>query len=222
MTDERFGTFSRDDTVNGWLGEWSAFGGLLRSLSPEEWRAPTRCEGWEVRDVASHVVVLAADVATGQPTRATPDEQAAQWRDRSAAELADELGNAIATLRPVAAAIDDEAWEGPSPAPPLTMRQAVEALWFGYYVHGDDIRAAVGRPTERGPGLRMAILHVAEVLASRGWGPAVLALDGMADVPVGSGGDLRVQGDPHLFLMVATGRADPAELGLDETVNIFA
>ena len=50
----------------------------------------------------------------------------------------------------------------------------------------------------------------------------MLALDGMEEVPVGSGGGLRVEGDPHLFLMVATGRADPAELGLDETVNIFA
>ena len=168
MNVKRFGGFSREETINGWLSEWAAFGELLRSLSPEEWGAPSRCEGWEVRDVASHVVVLAVDVAAGQPTRATPDEQAAQWRDRSAAELADELEKAIAALQPVAAAIDDEAWEGPSPAPPLTMRQAVEALWFGYYVHGDDIRAAVGRPSERGPGLRMAILHVAEVLAGRG------------------------------------------------------
>ena len=136
MNVKRFGGFSREETINGWLSEWAAFGELLRSLSPEEWGAPSRCEGWKVRDVASHVVVLAVDVAAGQPTRATPDEQAAQWRDRSAAELADELEKAIAGLQPVAAAIDDEAWEGPSPAPPLTMRQAVEALWFGYYVHG--------------------------------------------------------------------------------------
>jgi uncharacterized protein (TIGR03083 family) len=168
MNVRRFGGFSRQETIDGWLSEWAAFGELLRSLSPEEWRVPSRCEGWEVRGVASHVVVLAVDVAAGQPTRATPDEQAAQWRDRSAADLADELEQAIAALQPVAAAIDDDAWEGPSPAPPLTMRQAVEALCFGYYVHGDDIRAAVGRPSERGPGLRMAILHVAEVLAGRG------------------------------------------------------
>jgi hypothetical protein len=101
------------------------------------------------------------------------------------------------------------------------MRQGVEALWFGFYVHADDIRIAVGRPSERGPGLRMAVLHVAEVLGNRGWGPADLALEGMGQVAVGSGGDLRVEADPYLFLMVATGRADSAELGLDETVNIF-
>jgi uncharacterized protein (TIGR03083 family) len=213
--------FSREETLNGWLAEWEAFGDLLRSLTPEEWRAPTRCEGWEVRDVAGHAVGVAVDVAAGQPTRSTPDQQAAQWRDHSATELADVLDQAIATLRPVAAAIDDEVWEGPSPAPPATMRQGVEALWFGFYVHADDIRAAVGRPTERGPGLRMAVLHLAEVLGTQGWGPAVLALDGMEEVRIGSGGGRRVERDPHQFVMVATGRADPAELGLDETVDIF-
>ena len=75
---------------------------------------------------------------------------------------------------------------------------------------GDDIRAAIGRPSERGPGLRVAVLHLAEVLTGRGWGPAVLALDGMAEVAVGSGGGPRLEGDPHRFVMVATGRADPA------------
>jgi len=213
--------FSREETLNGWFAEWEAFGDLLRSLTPEEWRAPTRCEGWEVRDVAGHAVGVAVDVAAGQPTRSTPDEQAAQWRGHSATEIADELDQAIATLRPVAAAIDDEAWEGPSPAPPATMRQGVEALWFGFYVHTDDIRAAVGRPTERGPGLGMAVLHLAEVLSAQGWGPAVLALDDMEEVRIGSGGERRVEGDPHRFVTVATGRADPAELDLDETVNIF-
>jgi uncharacterized protein (TIGR03083 family) len=213
--------FSREETLDGWFAEWEALGELLRSLTPEEWRAPTRCEGWEVRDVAGHAVGVAVDVAAGHPTRSTPDQQAAQWRDHTATELADELDEAIATLRPVAAAIDDQAWEGPSPAPPATMRQGVEALWFGFYVHADDIRVAVGRPSERGPGLRMAVLHVAEVLGNRGWGPADLALEGMGQVAVGSGGDLRVEADPYLFLMVATGRADSAELGLDETVNIF-
>jgi hypothetical protein len=103
----------------------------------------------------------------------------------------------------------------------MTMRQAVEALWFGFYIHADDIRAAIGRPSKRGPGVRVAVLHLAEVLTGRGWGPAVLALDGMAEVAVGSGGGPRVEGDPYQFVMAATGRADPAELRLDETVNVF-
>ena len=36
------------------------------------------------------------------------------------------------------------------------------------------------------------------------------------------GGGEKISGDPHQFLLVATGRADPSPLGLDESVNIFA
>jgi uncharacterized protein (TIGR03083 family) len=32
--------------------------GLLESLSPEEWDAPSLCRGWRVRDVAGHVAVV--------------------------------------------------------------------------------------------------------------------------------------------------------------------
>lgn len=32
------------------------FADFLASLSPEQWEAPTLCEGWSVRDVAAHVV----------------------------------------------------------------------------------------------------------------------------------------------------------------------
>jgi len=30
--------------------------GLLRTLSDEEWRAPSLCEGWQVRDVVAHLL----------------------------------------------------------------------------------------------------------------------------------------------------------------------
>jgi hypothetical protein len=30
-----------------------------------------------------------------------------------------------------------------------------------------------------------------------------------------------VTGDAHQFVLVATGRADPATLGLDETANVY-
>jgi uncharacterized protein (TIGR03083 family) len=71
--------FSREETIDGWFAEWKALGELLRSRTPEDWRAPTRCEGWEVRDVAGYAVGVAVDVAAGRPTRSTPDQQAAQW-----------------------------------------------------------------------------------------------------------------------------------------------
>ena len=65
------------------------------------------------------------------------------------------------------------------------------------------------------------MVHLAALLEAGGWGPATLALDGMEEVLVGDGRGPRVTGDPHQFVLVATGRADPATLGLDEAVNVY-
>ena len=61
----------------------------------------------------------------------------------------------------------------------------------------DDIRAALGLPSIEGPGLGAALSHVTRELHLRGW-PQALE-----------------------FVMVATGRADPASLTLDRSVDIY-
>jgi hypothetical protein len=42
----------------------------------------------------------------------------------------------------------------------------------------------------------------------------------MDEVDVGAGGR-RITGDPLAFVLAASGRTDPAALGLDPTVNIY-
>ena len=59
------------------------------------------------------------------------------------------------------------------------------------------------------------------LLEAAGWGPATIAVDGVEAIPVGDGSGTRVTGDPHQFVLVATGRADPATMGLDESVNVY-
>ena len=103
----------------------------------------------------------------------------------------------------------------------------VEALWHDAWLHGDDILCALGRPSERGDGMKASVSHIADVLTREGWGPAVLALDGLPDFAVnggpanGSSGRSRFSGDPLAFVLAATGRADPRPLGLDESANIY-
>jgi hypothetical protein len=95
-------------------------------------------------------------------------------------------------------------------------------LWYDLYVHVDDVRSALGRQSQTGPGVRAAVHHLADRLSERGWGPATLALDGMEEVGVGvSGGGRRVTGDPHIFVLAATGRTAPSPLDLDEKVNVY-
>jgi uncharacterized protein (TIGR03083 family) len=211
----------RTTVGNGALAEYEAFADLVAALDAEQWHAASRCDGFEVRDVAGHVIGLAEDVAKGVPGSRTAEEEAATVRDDSPADAAARLRAAVGSLRDLFAVLDDDAWNGPSPIPELTLGDGVLTLWYDTYVHADDIRDAIGEPSDRGAGLDASVVYLARELSSRGWGPATLALEGVPTHTVGAGGRA-VAGDPLEFVLVATGRLDPGALGLDQTVNIYA
>jgi uncharacterized protein (TIGR03083 family) len=214
----------REEVVAGMLDEFGAFGELVRSLSEPDLKVPSRCEGWSAGDVAAHVIGQAADVTAGRfDGLGTPEvtaRQVEERRGRTPAELADELDTATQVAAELLGSFDDAAWAGPSPAGSGTLGDGVEALWVDAWLHAEDIRDAVGQPPQPGPAVRGWISHVSGLLTDQGWGPATLALDGVEEFPV-SGGGPAVTGDSFQFVLVATGRADPATLGLDETVNVY-
>jgi uncharacterized protein (TIGR03083 family) len=205
----------------GAIAEYEAFAALLESLSEADWHTPTRCEGFAVCDVAGHVVGLAEDVAKGVPGSRTAEAEAASVRDDGPAGAAARLRIAIDAVRALVSALDDAAWDGPSGLPDLTLGRGVLTLWYDTFVHADDLRAALGRPSARGAGLDASVSYLTGELDRRGWGPATIALDGLAERVIGSGGT-SVTGDPLQFVLIATGRADPAGLGVDPSVNIYA
>jgi uncharacterized protein (TIGR03083 family) len=212
----------REQAINGLMTEYEDFAVFVRTLDDAQWNAASRCSGWTVGDIARHVVGTATDVAGGVVGTHTPEEEAAMRAGRTQAEIADELEEALGTLRNLGAVIDDNAWDGPSPVPELTMRQGILALAYDVYVHTDDIRAAAGLPPRHGGfGLDASVEYLADELDKRSWGPASLALDGVEKVDVGGGGDT-VTGDAMQFVLAATGRGDPAAVGLDNSVNIYA
>jgi uncharacterized protein (TIGR03083 family) len=218
-------TLSRTEISDGLLAELDDFGELLRSLAPTDLRTPTRCTGWTVGDVAGHVVGQMTDVVNGNLAGlGTPEVTERETRERagrSAAELDAELTDDRALAAEQLAVFDDTAWNAPVSSDfDGTLGEGVLALWLDGYLHADDIRAALGRPSSRGDGLRASIHYVARDLGQRRWGPATLALDTMDVVEIRGGGE-KITGDPYEFLLAATGRADPFPLGLDESVNIF-
>ena len=77
------------------------------------------------------------------------------------------------------------------------------ALWYDAYLHADDIREAIGRPSEYGPGLPAAVSHVLHHLVLLDWGGDVPEDDDAA----------------HDFVLVATGRR---AAGPDGPPNIYA
>ena len=211
----------RTDVAHGAIAEYEAFAALIEPLDDADWNTPTRCDGFLVRDVAGHVVGLAEDVAKGVPGSRNAEEEAASVRGDSPAQVAARLRAALATIGPLLDALDDEMWNGPSGVPDLTFGRGVLTLWYDAFVHADDIRAASrpGHP-KRGAGLAASVEYLAGELTTRGWGPATLALDGVPHHDVGTGG-LEVNGDPLQFVLVATGRADAATMGLEPGVSIY-
>jgi len=215
----------RTTVTDGTLTEYAAFAGLVRSLGDDEWAKPTRCDGWTVGDVVAHVAGTLTDVVSGRlEGLGSPEVTAREVDERRGAgpaALADELDASARTAKELLAAFDDAAWNGEAPpGVPGTLGDGVEALWYDTFLHADDIRVAAGRATETGPGLEASVSHLATVLESQGWGPATLALDGVARHDVGGGGR-EITGDAFAFVLAATGRTDPAPLGLDETVNVY-
>jgi hypothetical protein len=141
-------------------------------------------------------------------------------------ELADELAAAGPALSALLASLPEQAWAGPAPSnQDHSLGFGIEAIWYDAYLHGDDIRDALGLSSARGDGLRCAVHHVAGSLEHQKCGPATIALDGMERIEIGGGGP-EITGDPLDFVLAATGRRDATVLGFDsgflvETVPDF-
>ncbi len=212
---------SRTSTIDGLIAEYTGLADLVGVLPLHQWEAATRCEGWRVRDVAGHVLGSAGDVLAGRVGTRTADEQAAECRDLAPEAMALRLREAAAGLRALLERLNEETWSRPGPVPGYAIGESVLNLWHDTYVHADDIRAALGVPSERGPGLAASVSWLRLVLERRGWGPARLALDGLDAFPIGEGGP-ELRGDPLAFTLAATGRADPVAFGADPAMNVYA
>lgn len=215
----------RSEVTAGIAAECARVTALLHSVNDAEWSLASRCEGWQVRDVAGHLTGLFADVGAGRMQgQGLPEvtaRQAAQYRQLKPDAMAAKLARAGRRVATAIEGFSDEQWSARAPGGfPGPLRRAVLVLWYELYVHGDDVLSATGRPADRGPGLRASVVHLAETLGLWGWGPATLELDGVERLEVRGGGPV-VTGDARSFVLAATGRADPAPLGLDERVNIY-
>jgi uncharacterized protein (TIGR03083 family) len=210
----------RAGTMTGLIDEYRSFAELIGALDDSDWSCETRCTGWQVRDVAGHVVGQVEDTVGGTIGSRTPDEQAAALRGESPAALAGRLRAAADSVARLAAVFDDAAWSAPSPVPGLTLGQGVHALLNDAYVHGDDIRAALGLPFDAGAGLHAGLDFVLGALLRDDAAAAEPAVARVADVSI-EDFTRRTGMAAHDFLLAGTGRSDPARLGLPGCVNIF-
>jgi uncharacterized protein (TIGR03083 family) len=216
----------RQEIEAGLAEELGALSELVRPLTAEELATPTRCDGWTVGDIAGHVAGTMSDILAGNfdglGTPEVTQRQVEERRGRTAAELADELDAANVGSQQLMTAFDDAAWEAEAPSGVAqSVAAGVETLWYDAFLHGDDIRDALGRPSVSSNAIRASVSHIAQILTDQKWGPATIALDGIETFEVSDGGGQTISGDPMKFVLVSTGRSDPGSMGLDGTVNIY-
>ena len=138
---------SRIDISDGLINELRNFEQLVRSLSPAELDAPSRCSGWTVGDVARHAMGGIADVTASRlDGLGSPEVTAREVAERAghtAAQLADECATVATAAAGLLSVFDDASWAAPAGnGYEGTLGQGVEALWYDTWLHGDDIRSA--------------------------------------------------------------------------------
>lgn len=194
----------RTQVSDGLLEQMERLEELIRPLSEKEWNTSSRCAGWTVGDVARHVIGGMADVAAGRlDGLGTPEvtaREVAERAGRSPADLADECAEVTKAAAGLLPMFDDAAWAGPSPGGfEGTLGDGVEALWYDAWLHGDDIRAALGRPSEPEPGLDGGLSHVVFELHKRGWDREVPAEDQFGFVLEATGRTESTRGIPNIY-----------------------
>jgi uncharacterized protein (TIGR03083 family) len=135
---------------------------LLRELPVDDWHRPTRCEGWTVQDVITHLsstngfwaFSIGAGLA-GEPTRflatfdpvASPAQMVDQVRGTPVDQTLAEFVAGNDALAAVIDGLDEAGWATIAEAPPghLPIRLVADhALWDGW-VHERDIALPLGR-----------------------------------------------------------------------------
>ena len=136
----------------------------LATLSDEQWKLPSRCVGWSVRDVIAHLVTVngfwhASITAgcAGEPTRmlagfdpaATPPKLVDSMHELSAAEVLEQFAATNEALLGTLGALTDAQWRMPaeSPAGHVPIRLVAQHALWDCWIHERDITAPLGRTT---------------------------------------------------------------------------
>ncbi len=154
----------------------------LSSLSPQQWAAPSRCEGWRVQDVVAHLVTadqfwhfaISSGLA-GSPTRAlasfdpkvTPAALVDAVRDTPVADTLATYVDANDALCTLVESLDDAGWDALAEAPPghITVSALVHHALWDSWVHERDVLRPLGIAQEEQADEVLACLRYAAALS---------------------------------------------------------
>lgn len=212
--------------------ERELFNAYLEQLPEGAWDKESLCEGWRIRDVVSHVIGNAHDIATGNVADAGSVEYNQRQIDERASktpkELLDEWKTAGPAFEDGMLALDDAFWN--SPYPPFgTVGEALQRIAEDLWVHRQDVRIPLGDGVDpEGPGLR-AVLEVVlfeQALRVPERSPGVRSVTinagefSQTSKTADEGTDITVSGDPATIALLGTGRLAMDEATKDGKVTI--
>lgn len=146
----------RDDGPHPIMQQRRRLEALLRGLSAEDWHRPSRCEGWTVQDVVTHLsstngfwaFSIGAGLA-GEPTRflatfdpvASPAQMVDKVRGTPVQQTLDEFAAGNDALADVIDALDDDGWATLAEAPPghVPIRLVADHALWDSWVHERDV-----------------------------------------------------------------------------------
>jgi uncharacterized protein (TIGR03083 family) len=156
---------------------------MLGALTDEQWRAPSRCEGWSAQDVVTHLVTVnrfwAFSIGAGLGGRpseilrdfdpvASPAQMVAAEQGTPPAQTLANFADSNAALLAALDALDDAGWSTLAEAPPghiSISALAHHALW-DCWVHERDILQPLGVAQEEHDDEVVASLRYAAALGA--------------------------------------------------------
>ena len=211
---------ARDPLIDALEETWSATARLCEELPPDAWEQLTDCPGWTVRDHMSHMIgteLSLLGVAAPAPPDPMPDyvrnpigQANEAWiearRTTPGAEVLAEFVSVTTRRLEELSSFPPERWQevGWSPVGQAPYREFMTIRVFDCWVHGQDIRWALGRPGDRdGRGEKIALTRVSQGM------PFVVGRQ--VRPPDGTTVVFAVGGGPTLPIGVEDGRAKVLE-----------
>ncbi|MEE6176147.1 maleylpyruvate isomerase family mycothiol-dependent enzyme [Mycobacterium sp. 050134] len=197
MADRPITKLDKSDVLAGLFEVWDDLGALLDGITEEQWRAPSPLPGWDVKALTSHMIgteSFLSGVSAPQPdvdvsalghVRNDIGVMNECWVRHLAGEPGDsvlERFRAVTDERRAALTkLTDEEWNAPTVTPvgPESYGRFMRVRVFDCWMHEQDIREALGRPSADdelgGPAGRLSLDEIVStigyVVGKRGKAP---------------------------------------------------
>lgn len=165
MADRPVTKLDKSEVLSGLFGVWDDIDTLLAGLSETEWRAKSPLPGWDVKAVVSHMIgteSFLAGIAAPQPevdvsalehVRNDVGVMNECWVRHlgieSGAEVLERFRAITTDRRKVLESTSDQEWDAVTTTPvgPESYGRFMRVRVFDCWMHEQDIRAALGRPS---------------------------------------------------------------------------